>query len=463
MPELTKTVVVKRPSKKTSGYKVEEKGDDYVISEVPAKARVNIGDKIVRINGIDASEFVDEDDANALIESIRIKVVPEDKIEEFDEAGGEEAEEEEEDYEEYDRSAKAKKPKSSKKSKGKDAGAIVPVPTKPVHHCKHCDHDNEDLSEDEDGDLVCEECGHVIEPEEAGGVELKCKQCSHVNKNCERDEDGDYVCEECGYTIPEDTGAAPAGDDEKDAYTCPDCGHVTIGPEPDEEGDRICEECGCILPEKMVLTCIDCNHANVDPVADEEGDYVCTECGAILPVEEEQSGADKLKAMDDGAKSGRGDGQEMGNDGKPATNKEGKKLTPADMFNPGDVITVTVGKSNPKQDAGLKVEERNGKYYVRKVPSSGLFAKTPVIAGDKVLELNGKDYHEFKSLSEMKKLIKEEMRITIVVLRKDPDDSESSASSVDYDDLAPVTPAADEQYDEEVDETALVIRDDDSD
>jgi hypothetical protein len=172
--------------------------------------------------------------------------------------------------------------------------------------------------------------------------------------------------------------------------------------------------------------------------------------------------------MDDNAKSApAADGQEFGNDGKPETNKEGKKLTPADMFNPGDVITVTVGKSNPKQDAGLKVEERNGKYYVRKVPSSGLFAKTPVIAGDKVLELNGKDYHEFKSLSEVKKSIKDEMRITIVVLRKDPDDSDSSASSVDYDDLAPVTPDDDdeEEYEEPepVDETALVIRDDDSD
>jgi S1-C subfamily serine protease len=170
--------------------------------------------------------------------------------------------------------------------------------------------------------------------------------------------------------------------------------------------------------------------------------------------QEEQSGA--IVVPDDKAKSAPPAG------GKRDTKKEGKGAHPADMFNPGDVITVTVGKSNPKQDAGLKVEERNGKYYIRKVPSSGLFAKTPVIAGDKVLELNGKDYHEFKSLSEMKKLIKDEMRITIVVLRKDPDDSESSASSVDSDDPTPVTPAADEEYDEGEDETALVIRDDDS-
>ena len=143
--------------------------------------------------------------------------------------------------------------------------------------------------------------------------------------------------------------------------------------------------------------------------------------------------------MADAANGGDADGQEFGEDGKPTTNAEGKKLTPADMFNPGDVITVTVGKSNPRQDPGLKLEERNGKYYVRKVPSSGLFARTPVAPGDKVLELNGTDYHEFKTLNDMKRVFKDEMRITIVVLRKDPEDTESSASSVDYDDLEPVT------------------------
>lgn len=135
-----------------------------------------------------------------------------------------------------------------------------------------------------------------------------------------------------------------------------------------------------------------------------------------------------------------GSGQQFDEKGKPITNAEGKKLTPADMFSPGDVITVTVGKSNPKQDAGLKIEEQNGKYYVRKVPSGGLFAKTPVIAGDKILELNGKDHHDYMDVNELKKVLKEEERITVVVLRRDPDASDSSASSVDYDELNPITP-----------------------
>jgi S1-C subfamily serine protease len=133
------------------------------------------------------------------------------------------------------------------------------------------------------------------------------------------------------------------------------------------------------------------------------------------------------------------DGQTFGDDGKPVTNPEGIQLTPADMFSPGDVITVTVGKSNPRQDAGLKIEEINGKYYIRKVPSGGLFAKTPVIAGDKILELNGKDSREYEKLSEMKKTIKDENRINVVVLRRDPDASESSASSVEFENLNVVT------------------------
>lgn len=77
---------------------------------------------------------------------------------------------------------------------------------------------------------------------------------------------------------------------------------------------------------------------------------------------------------------------------------------------------------------------------MKKVPTGGLFAKTPVMATDKVLELNGIDHHEFKDVNEMKKLMRDEPKITIVVLRLDPDASESSASSVDYNELNPITP-----------------------
>ena len=174
--------------------------------------------------------------------------------------------------------------------------------------------------------------------------------------------------------------------------------------------------------------------------------------------EAEKTRAQKLKEMNDKYAEEAGEGQQFDDDGKPLTNPEGKKLTPADMFSPGDVITVTVGKSNPKQDAGLKVEQgQNGKYYVRKVPSSGLFARTPVVAGDKILELNGKDSKDFKDVNDMKKMIRDEQRLTIVVLRREPDASESSADSdIDFDNLAPITPSGvmREEIQEKDDDTA---------
>ena len=268
-------------------------------------------------------------------------------------------------------------------------------------------------------------------------------------------------------------------------YECPDCEHKNINPEPDEDGDRVCEDCGCILPEKEIFECDVCKHENIEPEKNEDGDYLCENCGSALdievnrfdslcfylqffftgdcqtphlytyisfvclPQEDRRTAAEKLKAINDDDSDAPRGGQEFDEFGRPITNPKGKKLTPADMFNPGDVITVTVGKSVPKQDPGLKVEERNGKYYVRKVPSGGLFARTPVIAGDKVLELNGFDSREFKNVNELKKILKDEPRITIVVLRMDPDASDSSASSVDYDELKAIKPPTKGEDDDE--------------
>ena len=63
----------------------------------------------------------------------------------------------------------------------------------------HCDYLNEDLEPDEDGDLVCQECGHIMEPD----TEYVCEHCDHVNKNLERDEEGDLVCQVCGHVLQE--------------------------------------------------------------------------------------------------------------------------------------------------------------------------------------------------------------------------------------------------------------------
>eukprot|EP00536_Pseudo-nitzschia_multiseries_P012154 jgi/Psemu1/31075/gm1.31075_g len=486
--DLTQTHVIKRSTKKKSGYTVAEDGGGYVLEAAPARARVAPGDKIIAINGIPADDFEDEDNANDLIESLRIVVVPRDKLDEYDGIagdGGDDGDESEEEPEEPIRSRGKKAPRA----KAKGGRAKRPV----IFHCEHCGVNNEDLRMDEDGDYVCEECGHVIDPphsendtilvcthcneenrnlepdeegdyvcqncgyvipldndEDDGVLNLRCEHCQHVNENLEPDEDGDLVCEACGHVIePPGVHKCPRCDhesknlepDEEGDLVCPECGHVfedeegsnkheNINPEPDEDGDRVCEECACILPEKEIHVCDVCKHENVDPQPNENGEYVCENCDSALDIEKDD---------DDKSESPRGR-QKFDENGKPITNPEGKPLTPADMFEPGDVITVNVTKSNKKQDPGVKVEEQNGKYYVRKVPSGGLFAKTPVIPGDKVLEVNGIDSREFKDVNEIKKILKDELKITIVVERKDPDATESSASSVDYSTLKEIKP-----------------------
>lgn len=346
--DFTKTVVLKRNAKKKSGYTIVEQDGEYFVQAVPAKARVNEGDKVVGINGIGCDEFVDEDDANDLIESIRIVVVPEDQIADYDAAR--EAEEE---------------------------GEV-----------------KDEESSDEEFEVV-----------ERPKIKSKGKK---------------------GAPGPESALIVPDNND--------------------EEGDE---------PIHVLYQCAECGNNNVNAERDEDGDLVCEECGAII--EEDMTRAEKLKMMHNDLAETTAEGQTFGDDGKPKTNVQGKKLTPADMFSPGDVITVTVGKANPKQDAGLRMEEINGKYYVRKVPESGLFAKTPVIAGDKMLELNGTDANDYPTLDDVKTTIKDEERITIVVLRRDPDASVSSASSVDYDNLAAVAPPeSDEDEDQDQDDDSTV-------
>ena len=175
--DLTKTVVVKRRGKSNSCYIVEEgDGGDYFLAAVPEeKAKLNEGDQIVSINGIAAHDFVDAGDANALIESIRIKVVPNDDIEAFD----------------ADTRRAGVKPNAAHSS-----GADL--------KCMQCGYFNENIEPDEDGDYVCEECGYTI-PEQAPNAldAYSCPDCSHVTYGPEPDEEGDRICEECGCILPE--------------------------------------------------------------------------------------------------------------------------------------------------------------------------------------------------------------------------------------------------------------------
>ncbi len=84
--DFTRAVTVKRNTKKKSGYTISKSDDCYYIGAVPDKARVQIGDKIMGINGVHADDFADEEDANELLESIRLVVVPADEIQDYEAA-----------------------------------------------------------------------------------------------------------------------------------------------------------------------------------------------------------------------------------------------------------------------------------------------------------------------------------------------------------------------------------------
>jgi hypothetical protein len=95
-------------------------------------------------------------------------------------------------------------------------------------------------------------------------------------------------------------------------------------------------------------------------------------------------------------------------------------------FKPGDVIHAQVTKADVKQEAGLKLEDRHGRIYVRKI--EGLFKRreVPVIAGDELLKRN---------IQEIKHTIKQELKIMVVVQRNDADDSSRSTASVEEPDV----------------------------
>ena len=84
--DFTRAITVKRATKKKSGYVVVENEGEFLVGDVPDKARVNVGDRIVGINGVRAEHIEDEEEANDLVNRIRLVVVPVSEIEEYEAA-----------------------------------------------------------------------------------------------------------------------------------------------------------------------------------------------------------------------------------------------------------------------------------------------------------------------------------------------------------------------------------------
>jgi len=93
-------VTIKRKSNKTAGFEVEKREEDglYYITKVPKKCtEIAVGDRVLEINGTTHNNFKSQTNANDLIDSLKLDVVPVDD----DAVEGDDSEEE---YEEVSRS-----------------------------------------------------------------------------------------------------------------------------------------------------------------------------------------------------------------------------------------------------------------------------------------------------------------------------------------------------------------------
>lgn len=124
-------------------------------------------------------------------------------------------------------------------------------------------------------------------------------------------------------------------------------------------------------------------------------------------------------------------------------------------------------KSDAKQPAGLKLEERHGLIYVRKVEGLFKMRKVPVQAGDQLLKINDQDVDRYPSLNAIKALMKKEKVVSVVVLRCDPSADDASTDSEGpnngYPALTnePYNDASEEEEDEHTDAYPALMHQDD--
>lgn len=69
-------VTVNRKSKKKPGFEVEQRSDGfYYITKTPKNCtKISVGDRVLEINGTSSEEFKSEENANDLVDSLRIDV-----------------------------------------------------------------------------------------------------------------------------------------------------------------------------------------------------------------------------------------------------------------------------------------------------------------------------------------------------------------------------------------------------
>lgn len=90
-------VTIKRKSAKKAGFEVEKREEDgfYYITKVPKNCKkIGVGDRVLEINGTLHGDFKSQTNANDLVNSFRLEVVPVDDDDDDDEEEGDDSVEE---------------------------------------------------------------------------------------------------------------------------------------------------------------------------------------------------------------------------------------------------------------------------------------------------------------------------------------------------------------------------------
>lgn len=144
-------VTIKRKSKKKAGFEVEKREEDgfYYITKVPKNCtKIGVGDRVLEINGLMHQDFKSQTNANDLVDSLRLEVVPVDD----DDSQEDDSEEE---YEVLNRSGSKKHNSPAMPSPEFDGNRR----SKNVESRREVDEDDSDSGEDwnDSGEMKSEE------------------------------------------------------------------------------------------------------------------------------------------------------------------------------------------------------------------------------------------------------------------------------------------------------------------
>ena len=103
-------------------------------------------------------------------------------------------------------------------------------------------------------------------------------------------------------------------------------------------------------------------------------------------------------------------------------------INPGTIINPEDILFCEVTKSKYNEDVGLKITERNGKLWIKRVREDGLFKKfdIPIEAGDQILKVNGQNANANANanaigdgfgLKDIRRIFKQESHIELMLCR----------------------------------------------